>query len=651
MAQSEKIIISVELKDKGVQSGLKGTTSSINKAANATENLANAEKDEAYWASEAGKAEALRGVKTNIAKGEAKALAQETIKLTKATKEGKTQTGLNSAILTEAGRAASDFQYGMQGMANNIGQLTTLVGQHVQTQGGFIASMSELGKSLFGMGGILIGLQLFISYLPAIEDWYRKVTNAGINFFKVFKDAGQTVASSAADFEIYLGVLQDTSRSQEEHNTAVEGLKRDFPEYISLLDEASISLQDVKRDTDAAKDAEILYRKELVKTARTNAAKSAIEKQQSLLVQKTIETEEELRLLGFESLDEAREAMAKKDVMLNGLRTNSIEEYLARIEEEGDMHYFYEKQRAEAYTPQDKRLKALLHGLDSEIGLRERNTQALMDFINLGDTPDPKPIVTPLDVKMIGDGAVAIGELEVQALNLNKTVEKSTFTKLIDFQEKMMAFQEKAVAVGELASGFIDSEITREEAKTTKLNNELRDRMRNENLSADERKNIQAKIAKNDLILAKKKDKLAEKQFKIDKALRISAALIDTYAATLKAYGSQLVVGDPTSIIRAKIVGGITAAFGLAKVAAIARTKFVPSATSAPPIGGAGGGTGGGSAAPQAPAFNIVGSSGVNQLSDAIAGQEDRPVRTYVVASDVSTAQELDRNIIESASL
>ena len=89
----------------------------------------------------------------------------------------------------------------------------------------------------------------------------------------------------------------------------------------------------------------------------------------------------------------------------------------------------------------------------------------------------------------------------------------------------------------------------------------------------------------------------------------------------------------------------------MAKVAAIARTKFVPSATSAPPIGEAGAGAGGGGAAPQAPSFNIVGSSNVNQLSDAIAGQGDRPVRTYVVASDVSTAQELDRNIIESASL
>ena len=83
MAQSEKIIISVELKDKGVKTGLKQTTSQVQQTTDATENLANAEKDEAYWASEAGKAEALRGVKTNIARGEAKALALETIELTK----------------------------------------------------------------------------------------------------------------------------------------------------------------------------------------------------------------------------------------------------------------------------------------------------------------------------------------------------------------------------------------------------------------------------------------------------------------------------------------------------------------------------------------------------------------------------------------
>ncbi|MBC8399268.1 MAG: hypothetical protein H8E16_19510, partial [Flavobacteriales bacterium] len=56
--------------------------------------------------------------------------------------------------------------------------------------------------------------------------------------------------------------------------------------------------------------------------------------------------------------------------------------------------------------------------------------------------------------------------------------------------------------------------------------------------------------------------------------------------------------------------------------------------------------------APSAPpAFNVVGASGTNQLADAIGGQSQRPTRSYVVASDVSTAQELDRNIIEGASI
>ena len=55
--------------------------------------------------------------------------------------------------------------------------------------------------------------------------------------------------------------------------------------------------------------------------------------------------------------------------------------------------------------------------------------------------------------------------------------------------------------------------------------------------------------------------------------------------------------------------------------------------------------------APQAPAFNIVGQSTTDQLADVIAGQSQQPLRTYVVSNDVSTAQELDRNIIEGASI
>ena len=53
----------------------------------------------------------------------------------------------------------------------------------------------------------------------------------------------------------------------------------------------------------------------------------------------------------------------------------------------------------------------------------------------------------------------------------------------------------------------------------------------------------------------------------------------------------------------------------------------------------------------QAPSFNVVGASQTNQLAQSIGQQQNQPIRTYVVSSDVSTAQSLDRNIITSASI
>ena len=55
--------------------------------------------------------------------------------------------------------------------------------------------------------------------------------------------------------------------------------------------------------------------------------------------------------------------------------------------------------------------------------------------------------------------------------------------------------------------------------------------------------------------------------------------------------------------------------------------------------------------ASQAPAFNIVGQSTTDQLADVLASQGQQPIQAYVVSNDVSTAQELDRNIIEGASI
>ncbi len=51
------------------------------------------------------------------------------------------------------------------------------------------------------------------------------------------------------------------------------------------------------------------------------------------------------------------------------------------------------------------------------------------------------------------------------------------------------------------------------------------------------------------------------------------------------------------------------------------------------------------------PAFNVVGQSQTSQLAQTIAEQQNEPVKAYVVSDDVSTAQSLDRNIVEGASI
>ncbi len=657
MAQSEKIIISVELKDKGVKTGLQQTTSQVKETTDATQRLVAAEKDEAYWASEAGRAEAERSVKTNIAKGEAKALALETMKLTKATKQGKTQTGLNNAILTEAGRAASDAQYGMQGMSNNLGQLATLMAQHADTQGGFVASFKELGKSLMGAGGVLIAIQLFISFLPMIEKWYKKVTSAGDDFV-------ESLTSQQALLSTVSKKLLDDNTTLEERKSILESLKKDNKELYNLLvedgKERGNTNETIKKYLELLKKEELIRKNvEKINEEIKNTSEDLQDNQENLdriqgIINKTLEKEKKIREDTYFSESSRQSAINKQQARRLYYERLLAEEIIETAEEDKELQEKKVELTEKVLVLQQKSAK-----LRKELGIgKEAEEEIKQD----------RKRVEAIETNFSWRAKLANNWFANQVKNQMKlatTAKKMDEVELVDYRsklekkadlflehaEKLKDAQIQAEQIGGLAQGFIDSEIQAEEAKTAKLNNQLKERLANENLSADERKKIQAKIAANDMILAKKKNKLAEKQFKIDKALSISTTLINTFESAVKAYKSQL-TADPTSPFRAILAGAKASAFGLAKVAMIAKQKFVPSAISAPSVGGDTGGGGGiGGAAPQAPAFNIVGSSGVNQLSDAIAGQENRPVRTYVVASDVSTAQELDRNIIESASL
>lgn len=82
--------------------------------------------------------------------------------------------------------------------------------------------------------------------------------------------------------------------------------------------------------------------------------------------------------------------------------------------------------------------------------------------------------------------------------------------------------------------------------------------------------------------------KKSEAQFKFQKGLNVAFTLIDTYLAAQKAYTSQLITADPTSIVRAQIAAGVAIAAGLARVAAIVRTQFNKQSPAVASSGGGG---------------------------------------------------------------
>ena len=190
----------------------------------------------------------------------------------------------------------------------------------------------------------------------------------------------------------------------------------------------------------------------------------------------------------------------------------------------------------------------------------------------------------------------------------------------------------------------IDAELSREERKTAIQNNALKERLNNENLSAKQREDINNKIADNEAKLQKKRDELALKAFKLQKAVSIGQTLINTYEMATKSYNA---LANIPFVGPALGTAAATAAtlFGLAQVNAIRKTQFVPSGIAVNT------GSSPSSSGINAPDFNIVGQSPSNQIAQAVQGQFDKPVKAYVVSKDITTAQEMDRNIIGTATL
>ena len=98
------------------------------------------------------------------------------------------------------------------------------------------------------------------------------------------------------------------------------------------------------------------------------------------------------------------------------------------------------------------------------------------------------------------------------------------------------------------------------------------------------------------------------------------------------------------SPIRAAIAASAAIAQGLANVRAIMAVKTA--GIDGVSVSGTGAGAG-----VEAPDFNVVGTSGTSQLASGLASITGKPIQAFVVSKEISSAQELDRNITSTATL
>lgn len=189
------------------------------------------------------------------------------------------------------------------------------------------------------------------------------------------------------------------------------------------------------------------------------------------------------------------------------------------------------------------------------------------------------------------------------------------------------------------ASKALDALTSLNEAKSTELGEKLStiDKQIEDARTTQQRADL---IKRRNIVEAEQR-----KAFEKNKKLQLASAIVNTAASAVAAYGSQLIVGDPTSVVRGIVAAAAAGAAGLAQIAKIKNTQFEstspPTSSNIPEPGG---GDGGG-AEPTTPAFNPL-------VLDFLNNRPDQQTpRAYVLSGDVEKAANARQRVEELARL
>jgi hypothetical protein len=366
--------------------------------------------------------------------------------------------------------------------------------------------------------------------------------------------------------------------------------------------------QDVKKALDEKKDIENRHLVE-IKTAETQSAKERADKEKD----RREKARQELKDQQKKDLDEI------KKIQDEAIKANDDSVLTEREKELNDLK-----------IKNDAKLELLKkYGKDTtELEIQNMNEKNDIELKYQKIEDDKKKEKDEKDKKQAEDKKAKDQEKLIEDLELKKEFDNLTF------EEQRAVLTER--------ENILTNDKTLTEEQRTKLAEEFAKSREDIDKREAQAKRQNLEVVGNALSMAS--DILGDSTA-AGKALAVASTTVSTYLAAQQAYTSQLIPGDPTSPIRAKIAAGIAVAGGLMNVKKILSVKTP---------GGKGGGatapSGGGGGAPTAPSFNVVGNAGVNQIQQTL-GIEQQPVQAYVVSNNVTTAQSLDRNIINNATI
>lgn len=474
-------------------------------------------------------------------------------------------------------------QTGLQGVTSAIKDFK--FGDLSNAAKGFGKTMLDLGKALLTNPIFLIG-----GVIALIVTNFEALTKAGGLVGKVFSYIGDTIDSvtqGLVDFMDWIGLTDSKAEERAENEKKrQEQAKKD--QEAALKKQKEIDAEKEKLAEQAAKkEAERIQKIKDDQKSLNEFLKSEQEKryQDSLT-----EQEKELRQLQL-GYDEKKK-LAHNDKKLLQQLEKEYQEQVSSVNER------YANKRAQDELAIAKRTMELLKQIQTEkIAEEEALSQEIQNLQQGARATEIQGVqdeyFTKIETaKQLGLDTTALEEEQNrQVADINKKYDQEEFINAQNLQNKKL---ELAMSVANALSTLMDA------------------------------------VGKNDKASAKRR-------FNINKALGIAQAGISTYLAVNNALTAG---GNPAKLATGAqfAEAAVALTVGLANVAKIAKTKFDDGGGSSSPVGGGGGGLGAsGSSGNSAPAVDL---SFLNQGQN-----KSQPLQTYVLATNVSSAQEAEQKI------